>query len=45
MNNYAAIDKKALELPDASAKTTAAIADYINVNFTKQNDKARAAFI
>ncbi|MCW3467824.1 transglutaminase domain-containing protein [Chitinophaga nivalis] len=44
-NSYAAIDKKALEIPDTSTSSTTSIAAYINTNFTTDIDKARAAFI
>jgi len=43
-NNYAAIDKIALQLPDAESKTTDGIAGYINNHFEKPEDKARAIF-
>ncbi len=45
INEYAAIDKKALQLPDSSAKTTTGIANYISSNFTSNTDKVRAIFI
>ena len=45
VNEYAAIDKKALQLPDTSAKTTTDIARYISANFTTDKNKARAIFI
>lgn len=45
VNPYAAIDKKALSLPDSLTKTTQEIADYINTNFTTDKDKVRAIFI
>ncbi len=43
-NNYAAIDKIALQMPDAESKTTDGIAGYINNHFEKPEDKARAIF-
>ena len=45
VNEYAAIDKKALQLPASLTKTTDQIASYINANFATDNDKARAIFI
>lgn len=42
---FAAIDKKALELPAKEAATTTDIATYINTQFTTDSDKARAIFI
>ncbi len=45
VNLYASIDKKALQLPDTSAKTTDGIARYISSNFTNDKDKARAIFV
>src|SRR5690242_11587648 len=43
-NEYAAIDKLALQIPDSSTKTSAGIASYISANFTKDIDKVRAIF-
>lgn len=45
VNKYAAIDKKALLLPDSLTKTTEQIADYITSVFTTDEDKSRAIFI
>ena len=45
VNEFAAIDKKALQLPDSLTKNTGDIAKYINANFTTDNEKARAIFI
>ena len=45
VNEYEAVDKKALQMPDSSTKTSAAIASYISNNFSTDADKARAAFI
>ena len=45
VKEYAAIDKKALLLPDSLTKTTNAIASYIDAHFTTDPEKARAAFI
>lgn len=42
---YAAIDKKALEIPDSLTSTATDIAGYISSNFQTDSDKARAAFI
>lgn len=43
--NYAAIDRKALELPQSLAQNTDQIAGYINTHFKTDLEKARAAFI
>ena len=45
VNEYAAIDKKALQLPDSSTKTTDGIANYVTANFASNKDKTRAIFI
>lgn len=45
VDEYAAIDKKALQIPDAATTSTDGIAAYINANFTCNKEKARAAFI
>ena len=45
VNEFASIDKKALQLPDSLTKTTDDIAQYMNACFTSDNDKARAIFI
>ncbi|MEO6832806.1 MAG: transglutaminase-like domain-containing protein [Chitinophagaceae bacterium] len=45
MPSYAAIDKKALQIPDSLTKTTDGIAHYINANFQNESDKSRAIFI
>ena len=45
VNEYAAVDKKALELPEAQAGNTTDIAAYINANFITDKDKTRAIFI
>ncbi|WP_343704532.1 transglutaminase domain-containing protein [Chitinophaga sp.] len=45
VNAYAAIDAKALQVPEEATATTAGIAAYINASFTKPVDKVRAAFI
>lgn len=42
---YAAVDKKALQLPDSLTSNTKKIASYINVNFILEKDKVRAIFI
>jgi len=42
---FAAIDKKALQLPDSLTKTTDQIAGYINSNFVTDSEKSRAIFI
>src|ERR1700744_4477343 len=45
VNPYAAIDKKALALPDSFSGTTQSIASYITASFQTDSDKARAIFI
>jgi hypothetical protein len=45
VNEYAAIDKKALQLPDSLSHTTAEIAQYVTTNFTTDKDRTRAIFI
>jgi transglutaminase/protease-like cytokinesis protein 3 len=44
VNEYALIDKKALQLPDSLTKTTDEIASYIKTNFSNDKEKARAIF-
>jgi hypothetical protein len=45
VNPYAAIDKKALQLPDSLTKTTTDLAKFISDNFQSDNEKVRAIFI
>ncbi len=45
VNEFSAIDKKALQLPDSLTKTTDLIASYINSNFSTDKDKSRAIYI
>lgn len=45
VNEFASIDKKALQLPDSLSKTTKDIASFITANFTTNKDKSRAIFI
>ncbi|MBL0343103.1 MAG: hypothetical protein IPP71_20890 [Bacteroidetes bacterium] len=45
VNEFSAIDKKALQLPDSLTKSTDQIAGYITSNFTTDKDKSRAIFI
>ena len=45
VNEFSAIDKKALQLPDSLTKTTDLIASFINSNFATDKDKSRAIFI
>lgn len=45
VNEFATVDKKALQLPDSLTKTTDQIATYIKTNFTTDKDKSRAIFI
>ena len=44
-NEFSAIDKKALELPDSLTKNIDLIANYITSNFATDKDKSRAIFI
>ena len=44
VNEYAAIDKLAIELPDSLSKSTDGIASYINSNFSNDKDKVRAIY-
>ena len=44
-NEYAAIDKIALQLPLLQVKSTQDIADFVNAHFRNNADKARAIFI
>lgn len=43
-NDYTAIDKKILAIPDSLTTSTLKIANYINSKFTKESEKIRAAF-
>jgi hypothetical protein len=43
-SEFSAIDNVMLQIPDSSTKSTKSIARYINLRFTTQNDKVRAAF-
>ena len=45
VNEFAAIDKKALQLPDSLSTTTQSIANYISTNFKTDKEKSRAIFI
>jgi Transglutaminase-like superfamily len=45
VNEFLAIDKKALQLPDSLTKTSGLIASYITSNFATDKDKSRAIFI
>jgi hypothetical protein len=45
INEFAGIDKKALQLPDSLANNTDKIAGYITSNFSSERDKSRAIFI
>lgn len=44
-DEYAQVDKVALQIEEEQTRSTQTIADYININFTSQSDKARAIFI
>ncbi len=44
-NEFSVVDKIALQIPLSSTKSTDQIAKYINMNFTSDNNKSRAAFI
>ncbi len=43
-NEYAAVDKKMLSIPESLTTTTKGISDYINSNFTTENQKIRAVY-
>ncbi len=45
VNEFAAIDKKALQLPDSLSASTQSIASYITANFKTDREKSRAIFI
>jgi hypothetical protein len=45
INEFATIDKKALQIPDSLTKSTDLIASYITSNFATNKDKCRAIFI
>jgi len=45
VNEYAAIDKKALQLADSLTTSTEQIASYVNSNFATETEKSRAVFI
>ena len=45
VNEYAAIDKKAISIPDSLTKTTDNLSKYINDNFKTEKEKARAIFV
>lgn len=45
VNEYAAIDKKALQIPDSMTSSTDGIARYMNNTFASNKDKVRGIFI
>jgi len=45
INEYGAIDKLSLQLPDSLTRTTDEIASYITSNFKTDKEKVRAIFI
>jgi hypothetical protein len=45
VNEYEAIDKKALQIPESLTKSTEEIASYVISNFPSNKDKIRAIFI
>lgn len=45
MDDFVAIDKKALKLADSQAKSTYKISEYIRANFKTDKEKSRAIFI
>jgi Transglutaminase-like superfamily len=45
VNEFAAIDKKVLQLPDSLSATTQNISSYITANFKTDKEKSRAIFI
>ena len=42
--NYSYVDNKMVSIPENSTTTTSGIADYINSNFTNQDEKIRAIY-
>ena len=44
-NEFTAVDKLALQIPDSLTKTANGLSDYINSKFTSQSDKSRAILI
>jgi Transglutaminase-like superfamily len=44
-NEYASIDKLALQMPDSLTKTVQGIAGYMNSKFSRENEKIRGIFI
>ncbi|MES2411420.1 MAG: transglutaminase domain-containing protein [Bacteroidota bacterium] len=42
--NYSSVDNKMLAIPENLTATTSGIADYINSNFTSQDEKVRAIY-
>ena len=44
-NEFTAVDKLALQIPDSLTNTANGLSDYINSKFTSQSDKSRAIFI
>jgi transglutaminase/protease-like cytokinesis protein 3 len=44
-NEYAAVDKKTMEIPQSETTTTSSIATYIKVNFSTDMDRVRAAYV
>jgi hypothetical protein len=44
-NEFAQVDKIALNIPDSLTNSTIGISEYINSNFYRQTDKSRAIFI
>ncbi len=45
INEYSAIDKVMVQIPDSLTKTTQGIAGYVKLNFSKPVDQSRAVFI
>jgi predicted nucleic acid-binding Zn-ribbon protein len=45
VNEFAAIDKKALQIPDSLTVTTSGISRYITTNFTTDKERVRAIFV
>lgn len=44
LNEFSAVDKLVMQIPDSSTKTTKGIADYIMLNFKSENEKIRAIY-
>ncbi len=45
INEFAQVDKRAAQIPEASTKTVQDLANYIRANFSNESDRTRAIFI